>query len=529
MNHKLHEAMNEISDKHLLEAETYQKRRFPYYIAAAAALLALVITLAAAFGGNPATPGASNPLLEHSLPSSFFPTDSSIKPTIFPTTPPTIPPTIPPTTPPTSPKPSGILPPDSPVFANLAAAPTYPQMVHYPNAKDFDNSKDYQAAMDAYNAAQKAQYDQPDGYADSLKNFFSASIAQFLQSEGNTAYSPLNVYMAMAMLAETTGGNSRQQILDLFGVNSIEELRTQAGHVWNAHYCDDGRSTILMANSLWLDHEFPYHQEAADRLAQYYYASTFHGDLGTEVVDQQLREWLNANTGGLLKEQANNVKLNPEAVFALASTIYFPAGWTDEFSEEHTYNETFHAPGGDIQTPFMHQTRRDTYYRGTNFGAIYLRLDGNNQMWLILPDEGFTTEDILKSDEYLQLTLNLGNQLYGIEYEIHLSLPKFDVVQQQDLIQGMKNLGVTDIFSNASDFSSISSMKNLFISQINHAARVTIDEEGCTAAAFTVIEAAGEGVPSEVEELYFTLDRPFLFLVTSRDHLPLFAGIVKQP
>ena len=150
-------------------------------------------------------------------------------------------------------------------------------------------------------------------------------------------------------------------------------------------------------------------------------------------------------------------------------------------------------------------------------------------MWLILPDEGFTTEDILKSDEYLQLTLTPGSQLYGIEYEIHLSLPKFDVVQQQDLIQGMKNLGVTDIFSNASDFSPISNMKNLFISQINHAARVTIDEEGCTAAAFTVIDADAEGVPGRVEELHFTLNRPFLFLVTSRDHLPLFAGIVKAP
>ena len=32
MNDKLHEAMNEISDQHLLEAETYQKRRFPYWI-----------------------------------------------------------------------------------------------------------------------------------------------------------------------------------------------------------------------------------------------------------------------------------------------------------------------------------------------------------------------------------------------------------------------------------------------------------------------------------------------------------------
>ena len=517
MNDKLNNALNEISDKHLMEAETYQKQRFPYWVAPVAALLALVIGLTIALWN----PGPSDPMLEHT-----HSTTCSCRPT--PSTGLTTAPTIFPTTPPTTPKPSGIVPPDSPMFANLAAAPVYPQMVRYPKAKDYANWKDYQAAEDAYLAAQKAQYDQPDGYADSLTTFFSSSIAQFLQGEGNTAYSPLNVYMAMAMLAETTGGNSRQQILDLFGVKTIEELRTQAGHVWNAHYCDDGRSTILMANSLWLDHQFSYHQEAADNLARYYYASTFHGDLGTEPLNQQLREWLNANTGGLLKEQADNVELSPETVFALASTIYFTAGWRDEFFEEHTYDETFHAPTGDIQTPFMHQTRRDVYYRGSNFGAIYLALAGSNRMWLILPDEGFTTEDILKSDEYLQLTLNPGSW-YGITYEIHLSLPKFDVVQQQDLIQGIKKMGVTDIFSNASDFSPISSTKNLFISQINHAARVTIDEEGCTAAAFTVIKADAEGAPGCVEELYFTLDRPFLFIVSSRDHLPMFAGIVKQP
>ena len=519
----------DLVEEYVTQRDVYTQKKKPtrpYWIAAAAALLALVITLAAAFGGNPATPGTTgNPLLEHSQPSSsFFCTDpsSSIKPTT--------PPTIPSTTSPTTPTPSGIIPPDSPVFANLLAAPLYPEMVQYPNRKDFSSFQEYEEARAVYLANQQSQYNQPDGYADSLTNFFSASIAQFLQGEGNTAYSPLNVYMAMAMLAESTGGNSRQQILDLFGVNSIEELRTQAGHVWNAHYCDDGRDTILMANSLWLDHQFPYHQETADRLAQYYYASTFHGDLGTEALDLQLREWLNANTGGLLKEQANNVKLNPETVFALASTIYFTASWTDGFYKENTYDETFHAPIDDIQTPFMHQTRRDAYYRGSNFGAICLSLGDGNRMWLILPDEGFTTEDILKSDEYLQLTLNPRSQLYGIEHEIHLSLPKFDVVQQQDLIKGMKKLGITDVFNpSISDFSSISSMQNLFISQINHAARVTIDEKGCTAAAFTVIEAAADSAPPKVEELYFTLDRPFLFLVTSRDHLPLFAGVVNEP
>ena len=519
MNDRLHDALNEISDKHLNEAETYQNRsRTPYWFAAVAALLIVAIGIGAIFGGSGIPGTTTGPIQLGSNPA--IPTNAPTSPSTAP-----IHQTVP-----TQPNPSGVTPPEDLLLTNLVAAPKYPKMVQRPNFEDFGNDWNaYNAADKAWRENQKQQYSQPDGYADSLTDFFYASMAEFLQGDGNPTYSPLNVYMAMAMLAETTGSNSRQQILDLFGVNSIEELRTQAGHVWNAHDNDDGETTLLMANSLWLDHRFPYRQEAADTLAQYYYASTFHGDLGTATLNQQLRDWLNANTGGLLKDQANNVELSQDAVFALASTIYFTAGWTDEFSKERTYDETFHTPTGDIQTPFMHQTRRDTYYRGTNFGAICLKLGDSNRMWLILPDEGYTTEDILQSDEYLRLTLDPGSW-YGITYEIHLSLPKFDVVQQQDLIGGMQQLGITDVFNSAaSDFSPISDMAGLFISQINHAARVTIDEEGCTAAAFTVIDVDSEGIPGKVEELHFTLDRPFLFIISSRDNLPLFSGIVNEP
>ena len=70
---------------------------------------------------------------------------------------------------------------------------------------------------------------------------------------------------------------------------------------------------------------------------------------------------------------------------------------------------------------------------------------------------------------------------------------------------------------------------DLYVGQINHAARVAIDEEGCIAAAFTVIAVYGEGMPADLKEIDFTLDRPFLFVVSSRDNLPLFAGIVNEP
>lgn len=58
--------------------------------------------------------------------------------------------------------------------------------------------------------------------------------------------------------------------------------------------------------------------------------------------------------------------------------------------------------------------------------------------------------------------------------------------------------------------------------------RVMIDEEGCTAVAYTVMAAVGAGMPPD-EEIDFTLDRPFLFVITGDGELPLFVGIVNQP
>ena len=499
MNDKLNNALNQISSKHLSEAENYQRpSRRPYWITAVAAVLAVVIGICAAGGGFLPEPGPTLPVLQGNF--------SDV------------------------PDPSGIQKPDTWQLANLVAAPEYPQMVQRPSSTEYPNYAEYEALYQTWLQSQGRQYNQPNGYADSLEKFFAESIPLFLKAEENSAYSPVNVYMALAMLAETTDGNSRQQILDLLGLDSIEELRSQVKHVWNAHYCDDGVTTLLLGNSLWLDSNFSFHQSTADRLASDYYAASFHGDLGTEEMDEQLQAWLNANTGGLLQEQAKNIKMDPNTVFALASTVYFAADWKNEFYAKNTQDMLFHCGEYDLMTPFMRNLLPyGTYYRGSNFGAVCLELEGQNSMWLILPDEGYTVADILESDEYLQLSMTGQCERRGV-YEIHLSMPKFDVVSETDLTNGLKEMGITDVFDpTVSDFTAISDTPNLFVGGARHAARVTVDEEGVLAAAFTVLLTYGTSASTPPPEMDFTLDRPFLFIISSRDNLPLFAGTVTEP
>jgi serine protease inhibitor len=71
--------------------------------------------------------------------------------------------------------------------------------------------------------------------------------------------------------------------------------------------------------------------------------------------------------------------------------------------------------------------------------------------------------------------------------------------------------------------------KNLFLGKIDHTVRVAVDEAGVIAAAYTVMDfLLNSGFPTN-EEIDFVLDRPFLFVVSSHDQLPLITGVVEQP
>lgn len=408
----------------------------------------------------------------------------------------------------------------------------YPEMVQYPVNEDQTYSyEDYEAWMNC-KAERRPESKE---YQNGIREFYEITMQEFLKdTQGeNMVYSPLNVYMALAMLAETTDGESRQQILDLLHTDSVDTLRNNAGILWNANYCDDGTVNSLLASSVWLDDKISYNENILKTLADNYYASSFRGTMGSAKYNKMLQDWLNEQTGGLLEEQAGNVNMDPKTVLGLATTVYFRAKWQNEFYAPNNTEEVFHAKSGDMVTEFMHQSGTGTYYWGENFGAIARDLKNSGNMLLILPDEDVAVEDLLSDKEVQNFIFDhyaYENQKFLI---VNQSVPKFDVVSDFSLIEGLKNLGVTDVFQEEdANFTPLLG-ENLLedsvaLNEAKHAARVMIDEEGCTAAAFTVMLAAGAARPPE-EKVDFVLDRPFLFVINGQDGQPLFVGIVNQP
>lgn len=376
-------------------------------------------------------------------------------------------------------------------------------------------------------------------YADSLSDFFHQSMLQTLGgNEGeNMAYSPINLYMALCVAAELTGGD--EQILSLLGAASLEQLRSQANQVWNATYFDEGNQTLL-ANALWLDEGLDYNQKVMNTLSKNYYTSVYSGDLGSDAVNRAIQSWLNEQTGGLLKQESSKVSLGQEIVMALYSTVYYQAQWghshsKQPFSKDQNTVDVFHGLNGDLQCTFMHKEKINTYYHwGEDFGAVYLPLRDGSRMWFFLPDEGKTVDDVLESGEYAHF---LFFQVYPEDMQSHrkymkvnLSLPKFDIRSSGDLKEDLQSMGITNIFDpkNSGLSHAVTGDLDVWFTAVNQATRVAIDEEGVTAASYIEMPAAGAPAPPE-EIIDFILDRPFLFVITNRYNLPLFAGVVNNP
>ncbi|MDE7298538.1 MAG: hypothetical protein K2N94_06870, partial [Lachnospiraceae bacterium] len=147
------------------------------------------------------------------------------------------------------------------VFADYAVAQAqYPESLPEPKSAMFTDASGeldgeaFRAAVEAYRAERTGRINGSESYRSGLYPFYGTTMRELLVSDEhiNRAYSPLNLYIALSMLSELTGGESRAQLLELLDAHDIEAVRESASALWLANYSDSGLVTSTLANSLWL-------------------------------------------------------------------------------------------------------------------------------------------------------------------------------------------------------------------------------------------------------------------------------------
>ena len=366
-----------------------------------------------------------------------------------------------------------------------------------------------------------------------MEKFYQDTIGCFLAEEKNTVYSPINVYLALSMLAEVGSGETQSEILNLLQVKDTGLLREHIHALWNANYYDADSAASILGNSLWLNNRVDYNESLLKNLAEYYHASSFSGPMGTEKMNQAVKDWVNEYTKDLLKDSVDGIELPKDTVMDIISTIYFKAGWIDSFSEESTKKETFHGKSGDKEVDMMHQTSMGYIYSTDKFTGVSLGLSAGD-MHFILPKEGVKLSDVIADDDVMNMIgadtseEALEAKRSHLEHaEISMSIPKFELHSKIDLTDGLKALGIEKAFDpNAAEFQTLFAdlfNQNAYVSGASHAAMVKIDEEGVTGAAYTEMMMTATAY-LEKNRVDFVLDRPFYYVVTAEDGSILFAG-----
>ena len=355
-------------------------------------------------------------------------------------------------------------------------------------------------------------------------DFAYATAAQVMGgAKENVSYSPLSLYYALALAATGGEGETAAELLDLLGVESKEALAAQSANLYCRLYWDNEIGTLRIANSLWMNQGVPWKQAFADQAAQSFYAPCFQEDFSDPATARKMSAWVAGQTGGLLQPE---ISLDdPQQILSILNAVYFRDQWVDRFSEDQTQPDAFtRADGTQVTCDFMNRTDPSTgFSKGENYLRASLSLKNAGSMLFVLPDRDASVGDLLADSKTLRDALTGGEERWG---EVVWKIPKFDSGSKLDLKKALQALGVTHAFQPDADFSAITDQA-AWIGGVQQETRVTVNEEGVSAAAFTEISYCGAALPEDRGEMI--LDRPFLYAITSPDGGLLFLGVCQDP
>jgi len=358
----------------------------------------------------------------------------------------------------------------------------------------------------------------------------SSAIAAKMNPENNLAFSPVSLYMALAMTSMGAEEETLSEMLDAFHMGDLskETIAEQSKKLFESIYFENETGQTYLANSIWVDDDIKEVKESFyKQTAESFYAPAYYGDLQSQETQEAICDWVDEQTNGKVERKIPD-PISDDWAMSLINAIYFIDRWSEQFDPNVTETQPFWlADGKQVDAQMMKQTLTNAEYKKTDeYESIAMWFNAGYKMTFYLPLEGKTADNLLA-----QKLIFADASVSADTYTVNLSLPRFDIKSEMELSEMLKGIGIERALGDGeTDFSGISDEDMLFISSVVQAAAVTVDEEGCEAAAYTeVLMESGSSMVEESKEITLTFDRPFAFFLTDRNDLPLFTGVVQNP
>jgi serpin B len=238
-----------------------------------------------------------------------------------------------------------------------------------------------------------------------------------------------------------------------------------------------------------------------------------------------INDWVAKKTNDKIKDLVKKMSVN--SVCFILNAVYFKGDWEAKFDPKDTADAAFTlADGKTVQAPMMNQRHAFNYMESGTLQVLEMPYKGKElSMVVVLPRKADGIKDLAIA------AAPLAAWLKGMsEQKVSVSLPKFKMTVDYDLVPPLKSLGMADAFGSTADFTALAGDRpgDVWIAQVLHKAFIEVNEEGSEAAAATAIEMETKSVA--IMPLVFRADHPFLFLIRdTRTGAILFMGRVMDP
>jgi len=357
--------------------------------------------------------------------------------------------------------------------------------------------------------------------------------------EGNLFCSPYSISLALAMTYAGARGDTAEQMADTLHFLLAQDKLHPAFNWLDAELASRGEGAggkdgegfrLNIVNAIWGQKDYEFLADFLDILAENYGAGLRILDFIKETEKSRLiiNDWVSNQTDGCIEDLIPQGEIDPNTRLVLTNAIYFNAAWAYPFDEDMTADGQFHLlGGGQVTVPMMKQTESLGYIDGKGYQAVELPYDGGELSMVILLPEA----DKFEAFEETLNVQQVDSIISGLKpTEVALTMPQFEFESEFGLKDTLADMGMPIAFSPYdADFSGMTGILDLYISEVIHKAFVSVDEAGTEAAAATAVIMRNEYTPSE-PAVEVTLDRPFIFLIHDIETgTILFVGRVMNP
>ncbi|XP_017772391.1 PREDICTED: uncharacterized protein LOC108559574 [Nicrophorus vespilloides] len=361
-------------------------------------------------------------------------------------------------------------------------------------------------------------------------NYFDLELLREVASDENVFISPASIKATLGMVLEGAKGNCAEEIVKTLRLPlNQNDVRKQLEPLLYDLSDRGAHSLLESVNGIFASNKLTVSDSYRKTIEKYYRGFVKTLDFTNSEAAAHLINSLVSNiTRGSINEIVNSDYVRPDAGMVVMNALYFKGLWKKSFDHKQTVVKCFQMPNRQCVNAYMMQNTDNLNYKLIeDIDAHALEIpysDDKYAMLILLPRVKNNIHALIKDLQHASFR-NIVDKLEMAE--VQFEIPRFEIEFSTELSRPLQTLGIRDIFGDKANLSGIVTNKPIFIDNIVHKTKITVDERGTIAAAATgavVIPLMGASNPNVIA------DHPFAFFIYRRDNKNvLFEGIVNKP